>query len=174
MRIRSWLLVVAMLLVATVAYAALTTQHVIGTTTLNLLTTELNNIPGNGFTPVGPVQNNTLSGTTTGAGYRECRIEGFFTFNAIPADNGAVGVWFLKSTDGGTNYENVSTSSVRLGRPYDVILPVTGGQTSTRVSVDTRCPAGFFRALARNDATLQALTASGHTIKAQMITPQLN
>ncbi len=109
-----------------------------------------------------------------GNGFTLCRIELVATFGGNPTANTGVSVWFLKSADGGTNFENTPTATIGLGRPPDVVLPVTTGQTGTRVAVDVLCPAERFRFVAKNDGTGQTLAASGNIIRLLPITPQGN
>jgi len=148
------------------AQAAIVTKFLLGSQT-SVLTTELNSIASNGFTAASAAFNNTVG--QTGDGYVLCDVEGVFTFGANPTANTAVVLWFLMAADG-TNYENTPTASITLGRAPDVVLPVTAGQTGTRVTRRILCPWGLFKAVAKNDGTGQTLAASGNTVKIRPIT----
>jgi hypothetical protein len=151
--------------------AQVTTKLATGALT-TVLSTELNNLVNNGFTSASSVFNNAIG--QTGNGYPICRVEGFFTFAAQPTANTGVSVWFLKATDATPTFESTPSSTLTLGRPPDVVLPVTTGtsQTVTRVAVDVLCPAYQFKVSAKNDGTNQSMAASGNTIKILMIAPQ--
>jgi hypothetical protein len=53
-----------------------------------------------------------------------------------------------------------------------VVLPVTTGQTGTRVVRRVVCPWGNWKPVAKNDGTGQSLAASGNTIKIRPVTPE--
>lgn len=164
------ILTVCLLLVSLPAWAAMTFQQLVGTTT-TLLSTQLNALASNGFSAASSTYDNRIG--QTGNGYTRCRFEAAVTFTGNPAEGGAILVWLLKTVDG-TNFENTPTSAIRLQRQPDVILPATTGTTATRVSLDTWCPAERFQAVVRNDGTGAALTATGHTLKIMPITLQGN
>ena len=166
------LLVLGLLLWALVTrlQAAVTTEWAVGSVT-TLLSTELNSLGNNSFSSASATYDNRIG--QTGNGYTACRIELVATFAANPTANTAVVLWFLKSADG-TNFENTPTSSIGLGRPPDVVLPVTSGQTGTRVMVDTLCPAERFKVSVKSDGVGQAMAASGNTVKLLPVTPQGN
>lgn len=168
---RLTLLILLLALWAAPSWAAVTTQWAVGTTT-TLLSTELNSLANNGYSSASATYDNRQG--QTGNGYTACRLELNATFAANPTANTAVILWFLKSTDGGSTFENTPTSSVGLGRPPDVVFPVTTGQTGTRVSIDTLCPAERFKVSVKSDGVGQAMSASGNTVKLQPQTPQGN
>src|SRR6266446_4054145 len=118
------------------AVASNVTKWLLGTQT-SLLTTELNSLANNAFTVASAAFNNTIG--QTGDGYIACDIEGVFVFAANPTANTGVLIWFIMAPDG-TNYENTPTASITLGRAPDVVLPVTAGQTGTRVTRRILCP----------------------------------
>ena len=172
MRKQLWGSVLACMLFTTGASAVLAaqvTKWFLGSPT-TLLSTELNSLANNGFTAASATYNNTVGGGG-GDGSVRCLIEGSFTFVAAPTPNSAVFVWFLKALDD-TNFENTPTTSISLGRGPDVTLPVTGGQTSTRVSRLVECPPGLFKTVATQQGTGQAMAASGNTIKIRPVTIQ--
>jgi hypothetical protein len=166
------LLMLGLLLWALVApgQAAVTTEWATGSAT-TLLSTELNTLTNNSFSSASATYDNRIG--QTGNGYTICRFELVATFAANPTANTGISLWILRTTDG-TNFENTPTSSVALGRPPDVVLPVTSGQTGTRVMIDTLCPAERFKVSVKNDATGQSTAASGNTIKILPITSQGN
>jgi hypothetical protein len=106
-------------------------------------------------------------------GYLICRLEWNVTFAANPTAAGGLTGWFLSTVDG-TNFENTPTASIGLGRPPDFFLPVTTGQTNTRVSVTVRCPAERFQVVGNLTNTGQTTAASGNTLKILPITIQGN
>src|ERR1043166_4214105 len=165
------LLLLLLALQISFAYAAVTTEWATGALT-TVLSSELNSLSNNGFSSASSAFNNAIG--QTGNGYTICRVELVATFAANPTANTGVSVYFLKGTDATPNFENTPTSSIGLGRPPDVVLPVTSGQTGTRVAVDVLCPAYQFKVSAKNDGTGQAMAASGNTIKILMITPKGN
>lgn len=150
--------------------APITTELAVGTVT-TVLSTELNSLGNNAFSVASGIMDNRIGQTLNG--YLICRIEGKFTFAASPTANTGVSGWFLKNVDA-TNYEDTPTSSIALGRAPDFVLPVTTGQTATRVIVDIMCPAERFKVVAKNDGTGQAMSASANTIKVLPVTWQGN
>ena len=153
----------------TAAFPAVVTKYATGTIA-NLLTTEMNALAANAYTAAGSAYNNIVGGGA-GDGFTLCDIEFKGTFAANPAAGGAIIVWLLTAPDG-TNYEDTPTASIGLSRGPDVVLPVTTGQTATRVARRITCPWGLFKAVAQNAGTGQALTASGHTLKIRPVTLQ--
>lgn len=147
---------------------ATTTKYILGTQG-NLLTTELNSLANNAYTAAGTTYDNTQG--QTGDGYTLCDIEGVFTFGANPTANTGITVWLLVSQDG-TNFEDTPTATIGLGRAPDVFLPVTSGQTGTRVIRRIQAPWGKFKAVAQNTGTGQTLAATANTIKIRPVTPQ--
>ena len=130
-------------------------------TVTNLLATELNTL---GYSAGG----NTLS--TLGGAFQNtnarifCDIE-FLAGSGITTAAGAfLEVWFLRSLDGGTNYEDGS-ASLAPGRGADVIIPVRAGTNITpRAGMSmVALPPGFFKPIARNQVT--TLPASGNIVR---------
>jgi hypothetical protein len=163
---KRFLSVLLVLSMVGLAHAAIVTKFLLGSQT-SLLTTELNSKGSNAFTAASSAFNNTVG--QTGDGYVLCDVEGVFTFGGNPTANTAVVVWFLMAPDG-TNYEDTPTASITPGRAPDVVLPVTAGQTGTRVTRRILCPWGLFKAVAKNDGTGQTLAASGNTVKIRPVT----
>lgn len=161
-----------LLLISTVAEAATTFQLATRTAT-TVYTTELNSKASNAWLSASAVVNNTIGGAG-GEGYMRCYVEFASTFAANPTANGALVGWFLKTVDGGTSYEDTPNGTVTLNRLPDVVLPVNTGGTTTRVTVETRCPAGNFKFVGQLNGTGQTTSASGNTVKIFWATPQGN
>jgi hypothetical protein len=156
---------VALLLTAALVQAApIITKQLTGSPSTLLSLTTLTN---NSWSTVGSNFNNGIG--QTGDGYLFCELQGAFTFAAAPTAGSAVQVMLLRAQDG-TNFEDTSTSTVKLGRLPNVTLPVTSGQTTTRVTLEVKCPPGLFRAQALNDGTGQTITTG--TVSIRMLTPE--
>src|SRR5262245_2932568 len=147
---------------------ATTDKYVLGTIA-TLLSTELNSLANNTNCTLGGVFNNTQAGGGRD-GYTLCDVEGLCTFAPNPQANTGVRMRFLETADG-PNYEDVA-STVTPSRLPNVVLPVTSGQTGTRVNRQVLLPWGNFKPLARNDGTGQSMAASGNTIKIRPATTQ--
>jgi hypothetical protein len=137
-----------------------------GVAVTTLLTTELNSL---GFSSA-----NTLS--SIGNAFQNtnarlyCDIE-FLAGGGITTAAGAfLEVWFLRSLDGGTNYED-GTSSLAPGRGADVIIPVRAGTNITpRAGMSmVVLPPGFFKPIARNQVT--TLPASSNVVRYAAYSP---
>jgi len=158
------------LLSVLLASAAITIKYLVGAPT-TLLTTGLNSLANNTCSSVSANYDNRIG--QTGDGATVCRMEFNGTFASAPTANTAVTGWFLKTVDG-TNFEDWPSTCSNFGRPPDYVLPVTAGQTTTRVAVDVPCPAERFRVGVRNDGTGQSMAASGNTVKVLPIYQQGN
>jgi hypothetical protein len=143
--------------------AAIVTKWLVMGTQTTLLSTELNSLGNNNYTSASSAIDFSV-GQANRDGYLYCSVEGKFAFLANPTASTSVTVWLL-GVDDGTNYEDTPTSAVGLGRLPDVVLPVTTGQTATRVRRVILCPKGSIKAVAKNDGTGQAMASSGNTIK---------
>jgi hypothetical protein len=168
---RIGVLVLAMSLLVSPAFAAITIQLAVGTAT-SVLTTELNSLGNNNWTAASAVFDNRIG--QTGNGYMMCRMELFAVFAANPSAGGSLTGYFLTTVDGGTNYETTPTSSIAQQRLPDFVIPVVTGQTTTRTGITVRCPAGQFKVVAQNTATGQAMAATNNTLKLLPITLQGN
>lgn len=151
-------------------FAATTLQLAVGNAT-TVYTTQLDSKASNVWLVASATVDNRITQTLNG--YLICRLEWNVTFAANPTAAGGLTGWFLRTTDG-TNFENTPTASVGLGRPPDFFLPVTTGQTGTRVMVDVRCPAERFQVVGNLTNTGQTTAASGNTLKILPITIQGN
>lgn len=141
---------------------------VYGVAAANLLTTELNSL--------GNSNANTLS--TLGAAFQNtnARIYADVEFLAggtlTPAAGAFIELWFLRSLDGGSNYEDGAAATAP-GRPADVIIPVRAGTTITprAGSSGVILPPGFFKPIARNQTGV-SLPASGNIIRYALYSEQ--
>ena len=146
-------------LAAGLTYAA-TTYKIVNVHTATALSTELNNLGNGNTSSASATMVNTVG--SAGDGSLLCTIEGTFTFAGNPTAGSSVSVWLLLSIDG-TSFED--TSGTGFGRQPDVVLPVTSGQTTTRVMRTIACPTTNYKVRAKNESTGQALAASGSTIR---------
>jgi hypothetical protein len=146
---------------ATAAQSAVTLQESLGSAT-TLLSTELNSIGSNSYTNASAIYDNSIGAAGNGA--LRCRLELLVVYGTTPTANTAWVVWLSRSADG-TNYEPTPSATVGPGTAFAVSFPVNSGQLTTRGVVDIDCPAGKFKATAKNDGTGQAAAASGNTLK---------
>ena len=161
------LLLITFLCWCTLGEAAQVTKWLLGPQITIVTGTDLNSKANNIYTVAGATVNNTVGGAS-GDGYTMCDIEGIFVFASNPVANSGVSVWFLMTSDS-TNFEDTPTASVTLGRAPDVVLPVTQGQTGTRVIRRIVCPWGNFRAVAKNESGVST-TSSGNSIRLRFVT----
>jgi hypothetical protein len=151
-----WLKICFLFLVAlatlTTPVHALTLQESLGTAT-TLLNAELNSIGTNVYTGLSTATfDNSLAAAGNGA--LRCRIELIIVYSTAPTANTAWVVWLLRSADG-TNFEPTPTSAIAPGSALTLSFPVNSGQTTTRGIIDIDCPAGKFKAVAKNVGTGQ-------------------
>jgi hypothetical protein len=139
-----------------------TVKNLRGTVTA-ILTTALNSMANNA---------NVLSATITlgtgEPGYRFGEAELLVTFGTNPTANTAFVAWILREIDG-TNYEDGGTS-VTPTRVPDMIFTVRAVTTAQRIIAICDLPPGSFKVLIRNDATGQAIAASGNTLTIRPVT----
>lgn len=136
---------------------ALTLQQNLGTST-SLLTTDLDGLGNNVYSPASAVYDNRIG--QAGNGALRCSLELLVVFAGNPTPNTAVVVWLSRSRDG-TNYEPTPTSAVGPGSAMAISFLVNSGQTTTRGIVDIDCPPAWFKATLKNDNTGQAFQGSG-------------
>lgn len=144
---------------------ATTLEYIEQGTATDVLTTELNSLASGSNTAAGAAQNNAQA-TANYNGYPRASVQ--FTmaaYTGTPAANSALYVWFLKSIDGGTTYED-GGSSLTPARSPDVIIPIEAVATGPqKICVqNVRIPVGFFKALAQNNGTGLTLAASGNKV----------
>jgi len=107
-------------------------------------------------------------------GYVWGRVQLTFKFQTGPTTNTGFNLWFCKSQDGGSTFEEGSTS-VNPARPPDLTFLAhdyggTGDTNAHTVSKDIMIPPGSWKALLQNAATGQSLTAS-NTDNVLSVTP---
>lgn len=161
MRRRILLLTIALLLVATGAYAAFSLLHAVSGTTTTVLT--LTNLGNTARSSAGATFDNRQG--QTGGGYQRAKIECNLTFAAAPTATGSLDLWALQTVDGGTTFENTTT-----GRMPNVSCAPTPSQAGTRVIYEIPLPAERMQWIAVNNATGQNITTG--TIKVLPITTQ--
>lgn len=118
---------------------------------------------------------NNVQGGGGGDGYVLCRVTATITMAVAATANTGFTIWFLKSQDGGTTYESGSTSYTPLRLP-DLVIPAPVDTTQRVVMRDVPLPAGFLKALMKNDGTGQATktdtTSAGSKLTIAPITRQ--
>lgn len=110
--------------------------------------------------------------TLTSAGYLMALCELLVTFGTNPTANATINVWFLTSVDGGSNYEDGSSSVIPPRNP-DVFFPVRAVTTAQRLNKLCKLPVGTFKVLVQNNGTGQAMAGSGNTVRICPITNQV-
>jgi len=144
---------------------ATTLQMVEQGTAVSLLTTELNSLANNTMCSAGSAVDN-VQATSNLNGYVRAKLELVLaTYSGTPAASTGVSVWFLKTVDGGSNYEDGS-SSVTPARVPDVVIPVRAVASGPqRVVRECWVPVGLWKPIAKNDGTGISFAASGNTLK---------
>lgn len=142
-------------------------------TAATLLSTELNSLANNSSVISSVINSNgvfdntagTGSSSTTGDGYER----GYLTLHLAalagsPAGNTSIDIYLIKSLDGGTTYEDGSSSILPTARPdvqFSLDASRATAQTLTRLVF---LPACKFKILARNNGTAQTLASSANTV----------
>lgn len=148
-----------------------TTQKQLVNSVVDLLTTELNSLANNTMCAAGSAVNNVSGGTTDADGYVRGSVQlTLATYSGTPTAYTGVCLWFLKSVDGGSTYEDGS-SSVTPARPPDLVIPVRNVSSGPQV-ITRQCwvPAGYWKPIAKNDGTGITFAASGNSIKIEFAT----
>ncbi len=141
--------------------AATTVELIEQGTATDVLTTELNSLASASSTAAGTAFNNAQA-TANFNGYPYASVQ--FTmasYTGTPAAGSALYVWFLKSIDGGTTYEDTAGA-----RAPDVIIPIAQtGSGPQKVTVqNVPIPVGYFKAQAKNVNTGVTLNGSGNKV----------
>ena len=141
-------------------------KQIVAGSAVSLLTTELNSLANNSNGSAGSAVNNVAGGTSNADGYVRGVVELVLAaYSGTPSAGTGVSLWFLRSIDGGSNYEDGS-SSVTPARMADVVIPVRSlASGPQRVAVPCWLPAGYWKPLARNDGTGISFASSGNTVK---------
>lgn len=134
-----------------------------------LLDTGLNSLANNALA-ISSAYNN-VAGGGAGDGYTLCDVELVVQYGSSPTANTGVSLWFLGSQDGGTTYEDGDASTTPARAP-DAVFPLRAVTTAQRVIRRVWLPWGHIKGLLKNDATGQAMAASGNTLKIRPVTPQ--
>lgn len=130
-----------------------------------LLSTELNSLANNALCTPGPAVNNVFA-TANLNGYPWAKlILTLAAYTGTPAANSSINGWWLLSSDGGTTYEDGS-SSVQPARRPDFIIPVRAVATGPQLIIIDRVkiPVGKFKPLLLNNGLGLALAASGNSL----------
>lgn len=127
----------------------------------NMLTTELNSI-ANSNANVLSAAGATIDNSTNGFIY--CDLEFLAGGTLTPVSGAFVEVWFLRSLNGGTNFEDGS-ATVAPGRLPDATIQVRAGTTITPRSGASGIilPPGHFKPILRNQTGV-TLPASGNLL----------
>lgn len=141
---------------------------VYGVSVANLLTTQLNalaNSNGNTLSTLGAAFQNT-----TGRVYADVEFVAGGTFS--PGSGAFIELWLLRSLDGGSTYEDGS-SSVAPGRAPDIVIPVEQGTSITprNGASGLVLPPAFYKPLARNQTGI-GLPSTGNIIRYALYTEQ--
>ena len=126
-----------------------------------IVSTELNSLANNSQV-VSSVAGS--SGVITVPTQTQMRVELFVTFGTAPTANTSVLVWFLQTIDGGTSYEDGS-STVTPTRNPDVIFTVNAITTGQRLQKVVDTPTGNFKVLVKNNGTAQAFSSTLNTVR---------
>lgn len=141
----------------------------LGTETTLMTNTDLSALANNAL--VLSAAYNNVQGGGAGDGYVLCRVTLTIAMAVAATANTGIPIWFLKSQDGGTTYEAGGTGYTPLRAP-DLVFPAPVDTTQRIVMLDVMLPAGFLKALLKNDATGQAFkTDTGSTGSKLTITP---
>lgn len=140
-------------------------KQIVAGSTVTLLTTELNSLGNNSNGSAGSAVNNVAGGTSNVDGYVRGVVELVLaSYSGTPTAGTGVSLWFLRSVDGGLNYEDGS-SSVTPARTADVFIPVRAlASGPQRVAVPCWVPAGYWKPLPRNEGTGISFASSGNTV----------
>lgn len=136
-------------------------EYIEQSTATNLLTTEMNSLTTGSRTSAGSAINN-VQATSNLNGYPYGSVQFLMAaYTGTPSAGAALYVWFLKSIDGGSTYEDTTSA-----RAPDVIIPIgavaTGPQKITIQNV--QLPVGFFKAVAQNFGTGLTFASSGNIL----------
>lgn len=103
-------------------------------------------------------------------------IELDVTFGTPPTSNTGFSVWFLRATDGGTQFEfNYGSGGYWTpARLPDVVLPLMSSVLQQIVIVPALIPPGNWKVWAKNDGTGQTTSSSGCNMYIRPLTYQVN
>ncbi len=138
-------------------------------TNSSLMTTELNALGTATMVAASSAFNNTQG--QTGDGYTMALLTLKVDYVSAPTANTAVSIWFLRSNDGGTTFEDGS-ASLQPARPFDGQFAVTATTAAQVLMCEVRLPPGVWKPLVRND-TGQAFPATGSTLEIYPYTAEM-
>ena len=133
-----------------------------------IMTTELNSLANNSSV-VSSVAG--ASGVITTPTQPQMRVQLTVTFGTAPTANTTILVWFLQSIDGGTTFEDGSSSIMPTRNP-DAIFTVNAITSAQVLQKICDAPIGNFKVLVKNNGTGQGFAASANTIKILPYTKQ--
>ena len=139
-------------------------KHRLGGVT-TVASTVLNSL-ANTSLAAGTVFDNTQG--AAGDGYTLMDVELVVAFATAPTIPSAITLWVLAAPDG-TNYEDGDATTTPARQP-DLVFPMRAVTTAQRISIRAALPWGLIKPLLKNDATGQALAASGNTLKFRLAT----
>jgi len=117
--------------------------------------------------------NNSLAVATytpTDQNYPLWEVQLNATFSVAPTAGTGFSVWFLRSLDGGSTYEDGDATTTP-GKSPDLVLPLRAVTTAQQVTRVVAAPPGSPKVLAKNDGTGQS-ASSGWTLKIRPVTRQ--
>lgn len=147
--------------------AKIQASNVVGSVS-TIVSTELNSLANNSQV-VSSVAGS--SGVITVPAQPQLRVELFVTFGTAPTAGTTILVWFLQTIDGGTTYEDGS-STVTPTRNADVIFTVNAITTGQHLQKIVDTPISNFKVLVKNNGTTQAFAATLNTLKILPFTRQ--
>ena len=147
--------------------AKIQASNVVGSVS-TIVSTELNSLANNSQV-VSSVAGS--SGVITVPTQPQLRVELFVTFGTAPTAGTTILVWFLQTIDGGTTYEDGS-STVTPTRNADVIFTVNAITTGQHLQKIVDTPISNFKVLVKNNGTTQAFAATLNTLKILPFTRQ--
>lgn len=152
---------------------AATTVNLIAQATLTtLLSTELNSLAKNTYSPLGPAFNNVFA-TTNFNGYILADLMlNLAAYTGTPTAGSYLGLWFIPAIDG-TNYDNSGTT-ISIGA--DVLIPIDALASGPyqRTIRTKNFPVGQFKTLAyySDSGTGITFAATGNTVKVRPVSFQ--
>lgn len=144
-----------------------TTLNLIEQSAVSLLTTEMNTLGTNAMSSAGGAINNVFA-TSGWLGYVMGKLAlNLAAYSGTPNAGSTINGWFLLSPDGGTTYEDGS-SSIQPARAPDFIIPVRAVASGPQLIIidRVRFPVGNFKPIVLNNNLGLSLASTGNTLKA--------
>jgi hypothetical protein len=149
--------------------SATTQKYIINATASVIIAGSALNAMANNALVAGSDYNN-VQGGGGGDGYVFARLTLSWKFQVNPTANTGFSLWFLKSNDNGTTFEDGSSSATPPRQPDVVFGPLPADTNAHVMMRDVMIPAGHWKPLLKNDGTGQTLTAN-NTDNVLSITP---